>query len=253
MGSNHNGYGMKNEDFLHKTLTSESTWSLQVFAFCRRIEQTLLAMVSHGHGSENGGEGIAVILFDVGGVLSREIIDEKLADLALKHGVDPGVLLSGKGELRSRADLGEIGDMDFWRLVLERAGVRADEEDLGIGSYMALVPGTLDLARKLKARCRVAILSNDSHEMSRARRDLFGFDAVFDPVLISAEIGLIKPDPRIYDHAIERLGVAASRIVFVDNAPANVEAALARGMRGIVFQNARQLEAELRGLGVTTQ
>lgn len=202
-----------------------------------------------------GTERIEVVLFDVGGVLSEEMIERKLTDLAREHGVPAERLLSLRPSLRLEADLGKISDRDFWRGILRQAGVTAkiSEEDLRIDCYLTPVQGTLELARRLKPRYRVGILSNDSREMAQARRDTLGFDAVFDraAVIISAEVGLAKPDPKIYDLAVRRLGVDPGRCLLIDDRPDNVQAARSCGLQAIQFSSALQLERELRSLGLS--
>jgi HAD superfamily hydrolase (TIGR01509 family) len=71
-----------------------------------------------------------------------------------------------------------------------------------------------------------------------------------DDILISAEVGLAKPDPRIYRLAAERLGVRPDEAVFVDDFAANVEGARAVGMRAIHFRPELDLRAALRQAGV---
>jgi putative hydrolase of the HAD superfamily len=199
---------------------------------------------------------IEVVLFDVGGVLSEEMIEHKLVDLARVHRLPAERLLSLRPSLRQDADLGRISDRDFWRAILRQAGATAgsiSEEDLEIERYLTPVQGTLELARRLKQRYRVAILSNDSREMARARRDRLGLDAVFDrsSVIISAEVGLAKPDPRIFDLAVRRLDVAPDRCLLIDDRQDNVGAARSCGLQAIQFSSAQQLEQELRRLGLS--
>jgi putative hydrolase of the HAD superfamily len=194
---------------------------------------------------------IRAVLFDVGGVLSADMIDRKLSDLARRHAVAEERLLAAASSRRPRADLGQISDGEFWRLVLDEVGVAARHEDLEIESYLTPIEGTLEIARQLKAQgLRVGILSNDSHEMALARRRKHGFDALFDPILISSAIGQLKPSPGIYDSALERLGLEGERCLFIDNREDNVEGARGRGMRAILFVAPDQLRRELAGLGL---
>jgi hypothetical protein len=106
--------------------------------------------------------------------------------------------------------------------------VAAGPDDPEIESYLVPIAGTLEIARQLRERgLRVGILSNDSREMSRARRRKHGFDDVFDPILISSEIGQLKPGPGIYDHALaHRLAGGAA----VRRQPRKNVEALRRGM-----------------------
>jgi putative hydrolase of the HAD superfamily len=66
-------------------------------------------------------------------------------------------------------------------------------------------------------------------------------------MVISAELGVAKPDPAIYRFTLERLGVPAGAAVFVDDMPRNLEAASAVGMRPVVFNGTiRTIEAVRR-------
>ncbi len=193
---------------------------------------------------------IEVVFFDVGGVLCADVIDEKLTDLAKNYGLPPGKLLDLKPGLRQQADLGQIDEDRFWRGILAEAGLRARPDDLLFEDYLVAVPGALELAVRLGRRRRVAILSNDSAAMSRARRDMFGFDELFDPIVISSHVGLAKPDRRIYGLAAETADIACEKCLFIDNTRENTDAARAAGMQVILFQDSVQLEAELARLGL---
>jgi putative hydrolase of the HAD superfamily len=67
---------------------------------------------------------------------------------------------------------------------------------------------------------------------------------VFDVVVMSREVGLRKPDSRIFALALERLGVQPAECTFIDDAPRNVEAAVAAGLRGVVYTGTLQLLAD---------
>ena len=66
----------------------------------------------------------------------------------------------------------------------------------------------------------------------------------------SNELGLVKPDPRIYQALVERLGVPASEVVYIDDTAANLPAATALGMTTIEFKNVVQCRASLSWLGI---
>jgi putative hydrolase of the HAD superfamily len=195
---------------------------------------------------------VELVLFDVGGVLVEDMIDRKVEDLARRHRRDLARLRPWAWDLRRLADRGELSDREYWRLLLVAEGVTADDADLEIDSYQRPIAGTLELARELRqAGRRVGILSNDSREMSRARRDRFGLDELFDPVVISAEVQRVKPEPAIYLYAAEAGRVAAERCLFIDDRPPNVAGALAAGMHGVLFRSVVELALELRRCGVS--
>jgi HAD superfamily hydrolase (TIGR01509 family) len=71
---------------------------------------------------------------------------------------------------------------------------------------------------------------------------------LFDDVVISSDVGLIKPSWDIFELALERLGVAADETVFIDDQPANTEGAERVGMKTILFTTNSQFEVELTAL-----
>jgi HAD superfamily hydrolase (TIGR01509 family) len=86
--------------------------------------------------------------------------------------------------------------------------------------------------------------------MSALRRREFGFDSIFDPIVISGYVGVKKPGAQIYRIMLDKLGVPAEECLFIDNNLDNVDAARALGIRAVLFENAKQLRRELLELGV---
>ena len=70
----------------------------------------------------------------------------------------------------------------------------------------------------------------------------------FHHIVISAEVGMMKPEQRIYEHTLEKVGVAPGEAVFIDDMPDNIAAAKAVGMHGIRFVSREQALAELEAL-----
>ena len=94
-------------------------------------------------------------------------------------------------------------------------------------------------------------LTNWSDELYHAHAPrLFPELALLDPVVVSGTEGVAKPDPAAYALAVERAGLPAHELVFVDDRASNVEAAVACGLRGLVFTDAAALRVDLRGLGL---
>lgn len=108
------------------------------------------------------------------------------------------------------------------------------------------VAGTIDLIEDLAGRgVPLYGLSNFSKEkFPEMRRRYPVFDA-FRGIVVSGEIGMIKPDAAIYRHFLDRFGLDAAACLFVDDQPANVEAAIAQGMQGVVFTSAADLRHTL--------
>ena len=113
------------------------------------------------------------------------------------------------------------------------------------------VPGTAEIASRLKeAGFYLHLLSNISAEKFPAMYEMHPILHIFDSVTLSGEVGLIKPDPRIFVRVLEQLGRSPEACVFIDDNPANIESARGVGIPSILFQSAGQLESELKKLGI---
>jgi 2-haloacid dehalogenase len=112
------------------------------------------------------------------------------------------------------------------------------------------ISGTVEILEELASRGRrLYALTNFSHETWPVARARFDFLERFEHVVVSGEVGLVKPDPRIYRLAIERCRLQPARTVFVDDVPANVEGARAEGLLAVHFTTPERLRADLVKLG----
>jgi 2-haloacid dehalogenase len=97
---------------------------------------------------------------------------------------------------------------------------------------------------------RVLALSNWSSETFGIARPRYPFLEWFEAVLISGDVGMAKPDPRIFHLLIDRFRLDPPTTVYVDDSPANVAAADALGMVGLRFRDAETLRVDLARLGL---
>jgi 2-haloacid dehalogenase len=110
---------------------------------------------------------------------------------------------------------------------------------------------TVEITRRLRAGGhRTCILGNWGREEFDRATAIFEFLGEFDGTVISGDVGAMKPEPAIYQAAVERLGLVPERTLFVDDRCENVEAAKNYGFIGHVFHNAAGLEHCLRELCV---
>ncbi|MFY9909169.1 MAG: HAD family phosphatase [Candidatus Sulfotelmatobacter sp.] len=113
------------------------------------------------------------------------------------------------------------------------------------------IPGTVEILAELRAReIPLYALSNWSAETFPAARRRFDFLQWFRGILLSGEVRLIKPDPRIFRLFIETFAIDPSQAVYVDDLLPNVEAARAMGMKGILFKEQMGLRKELVKFGL---
>jgi putative hydrolase of the HAD superfamily len=103
--------------------------------------------------------------------------------------------------------------------------------------------------RSLRGRgIRMALLTNNVREWEPRWRAMLPVDEVFELVVDSAFVGVRKPDARIYELTLERLGLPAAACAFVDDMERNVTAAAALGMRGVRHDETPATIAALNGL-----
>lgn len=110
---------------------------------------------------------------------------------------------------------------------------------------------TIEIAHALQTEgIRLYCLTNFSTEKFRLVRQRFDIFDLFDGIVVSGEIGLIKPDPAIYRYLLERFALRAASCLFIDDVAANVAAAQAVGMRALQYRSSRQLRCDLRACGL---
>jgi epoxide hydrolase-like predicted phosphatase len=103
----------------------------------------------------------------------------------------------------------------------------------------------------LRGRYRTGIVSNSFAGAREREQAAYELEDLCDTIVYSHEVGCVKPDPRIYRIALERLDVAAERTVFLDDLQGNVDGALAVGLQAVLFvdtgQAIRELQTRLEG------
>jgi putative hydrolase of the HAD superfamily len=199
---------------------------------------------------------IEAIIFDFGGVM----VDFSQMDSLKEQESRLGLQAGGLAEILWQspdwrlAEVGAITDEEYWRRTGPRLGfhtpeairdfVRALFRDAKTDRRMA------GLVRRLRRRYRTGLLSNASDILPRLLHERYGLDGLFDVEVISAVVGLAKPDPAIYRLALQRLGTAPEATIFVDDYEPNVVAAAALGIQAIHFVGYKALILALQKQGV---
>jgi HAD superfamily hydrolase (TIGR01549 family) len=140
--------------------------------------------------------------------------------------------------------------LERFRRLFAAAGVAIDPETLE-STAMAYrrgyiegrhpVHGALEVLAAIAPHARIGIVSNNIKAEQEAKVTLCGFDPYIDALVVSGEIGISKPDPRIFHVALEQLGVRADDAVMVgDSWTADIEGARAAGIRAIWFNRMRE-------------
>jgi len=113
------------------------------------------------------------------------------------------------------------------------------------------IDGTVELLAELKALgTPLYALTNFSRETFPRTRERFEFFGWFDGVLVSGQVGLIKPDRRIYELLCSTFAIEPGNALFIDDRQDNVDGARAAGMDAVRFSSPEQLRSDLRERGV---
>lgn len=203
---------------------------------------------------------VTAVVLDYGGVLTTPV-RHSIAAWLERDGIDPSSFsrtikawLSRDvpaGTPVHRLETGELSIAEFDALLAAEL-VRYDGRPVEPVGVLARLFADLrpdeemyTLVEELRAHgVPVALLSNSwGNTYPRAR-----VDALFDPVVISSEVGLRKPDEAIYRVVLDRLGLPADQVVMVDDAEPNVEGALRAGLRAVRHVDAATTRTQLARL-----
>jgi epoxide hydrolase-like predicted phosphatase len=188
---------------------------------------------------------IKAIIFDCFGVLIADAIRPKADEIAKK---DPAVGDTVYGIMRE-LDLGLISpDQGFKELASVLQMTPADVADLSKKGEVRNV-SFIEQIPPLKKQFKIGLLSNVQSKHWLEARFLPGeLNELFDVVIASGDVGMVKPDPGIYQLMASRLGVQADECVMIDDRPSGIEGAIAAGMKAIHFLNNNQATEELQSL-----
>jgi putative hydrolase of the HAD superfamily len=199
---------------------------------------------------------ILAVVFDFGGVISRGG-EEAARDLDRRYSLPEGSIWKAfyRNQEWRELQLGR-GSFDAWRQevmtslesIAGRPLPNAWEE--WIDGQRGVREEMVGLVRGLRDGYKVGLLSNATVNLEDMLERRYGIITLFDVIVNSARVGMAKPDPRIFTLAAERLAVAPTECVFIDDLEPNVRAAADVGMQALHFTTHPQLLDDLRGLGV---
>jgi len=196
---------------------------------------------------------IKAIYFDIGGVLVRTVDRAPRSRLAVRLGTTYEALeeLVFGGDNGRKGQLGEITAEQLWAYVCQQinwplAHWRDLESEFFSGDRLDIE--LVDYIRSLHDRYKTGLISNAFSNVRAAIEHKWHMTEAFDVLVISAEVGLMKPDARIFHIALQSLGVQPAEAVFVDDFLHNVDGARAVGMQAIHFCNPEQTRLDLEAI-----
>ena len=197
--------------------------------------------------------GLQAVIWDLGGVILRTEDRSARSAWETQLGLAEYELdrIVFGGEMGHKASLGQANARAVWESVgqqlqlgdatlrrLRRAFWQGDRLDREL----------LDFIRDLRPEHRTGLLSNAWPELRRDLVERWNMADAFDEIVISAEVGLAKPDPRIYELILDRFDIQPAAAVFVDDFEENVAAAAEIGMQAVHFKDPLQVMEDVSAL-----
>lgn len=198
---------------------------------------------------------IQTIIFDFGNVVAffsyRKAAEQMAAYSPL--GADAILDWTFKSDLERVYEAGQISTEDLFERARQGLHLSCSFEQFARAFCDMFAPNA-DVERlipRLKGKVRLLLLSNTNDLHAHwFRREYADTLAYFDDLILSHEVGVRKPDCRIYQVCIERAGCSAAECLFIDDMPANVDGAIACGLQALVYRPGDDLAGRLASLGV---
>ncbi|HEU5044134.1 MAG TPA: HAD family phosphatase [Nocardioidaceae bacterium] len=196
------------------------------------------------------------VVFDIGGVL-EQVDDDAWPELWVRRwesrmGLAAGVFEAGLARHSPSGSmlLGEVSEAQTRAMYAAALGLSEEQANAMMAEMWDAYCGELDVALRdfaasLRPSYKTAILSNSADGARREEQRRYGFEDLVDEIVYSHEVGLAKPDARIYRLTEQRLGVQPEEVVFVDDVLTNVEAARELGWTAVHHVDTAETIAEV--------
>ena len=194
---------------------------------------------------------ITTFIFDWFGVVCRPVLNSWYKE----HRLDRGFIDENIKSVFREFDLGRKSESDIVTHFLGYKEVNSTKDELRreIDNYIGINHSLVNVIRNLKRKnFKVALLSNANNSFFERKIyvDYPEFKTLFDEVVISSVVGMVKPDPDIYLYTLEKIHSAPHESLFIDDNQSNVDTALTLGMEGFLYTNNDSFVDYIRKFGV---
>jgi putative hydrolase of the HAD superfamily len=193
---------------------------------------------------------IRAVFFDFGGVIVRTEYQTPRQHLAERLGMDYDDLnrVVFDSETGQQAAVGAITSQQHWEAVMKRLKRPSEEMNTIRNEFFAgdiVDHQLLHFVRSLHGKYKTGLISNAWSDLREnlAREKM---DDAFDHIIISAEVGVTKPDAKIFQIALKQAEVSPNEAVFIDDFRVNIEGCEKVGMKGIHFKDATSTLQQLK-------
>jgi putative hydrolase of the HAD superfamily len=196
---------------------------------------------------------IRSVVFDIGGVLEITPAIGTAETWEARLELPPGELNKRMADVWQACGIGTITEGGLHQAITDRLGLTGEQHAAFLADIWREYLGTanselIEFARGLRPRYRTGILSNSAVGAREREQAAYGFEDLVDEIVYSHEVGMSKPDPRIYALVCERLGVGPSETVFIDDTDMCVTGAREAGIHAICYRDNDQAIEEIEKL-----
>ena len=186
-----------------------------------------------------------VLVFDFFGVICSEV-----APFWLARYFSPSDAIAIKRDIVGRADTGEISQEELFKQLGELSGQTASSVVEQWMQHVLICDPIVKLLDEYSQRFRLALLTNSPSPFVRQILEFWNLSSRFESIVVSSEVALAKPDPRIYMLMLERIQATPAQCLMIDDNLQNINGAEAVGMRGHHFLDEPRLRKTLYQLSV---
>jgi putative hydrolase of the HAD superfamily len=196
---------------------------------------------------------IKAVIFDLGSVYSINGTQKLVEAISKRYFVFPADVANiVDGSIGAKYRASEIGEKEFWNYVKSQLSLKETNDNLKQLLFEGYEPidGMVSLVNSLGKRYRVAFLSDNMKERADYLEENFHFRQNFETGVYSHQVGVRKPDKRIYHAVLKKLNLNPEECVFVDDKESSLKPALEFGMKTILFTSTEDTEKALKKLGL---
>ena len=195
-----------------------------------------------------------VLIFDFGDVIGFNPASQIFKSISKKFGVKSSLIRKVVSELAPKVQTNQLPEKLFWKEMSRRLGVRSDHElkKVWIKTYeknVKLNQEVIDLLKRLRKRYKLCLLSNTTtfHKKASFRKVL---EKIFDVIIYSCDVGMRKPEKEIYLLLLEKIREDPKNCIIIDDKIENLKYPKRLGMKVIHFKSPKQLEVQLKKIGI---
>lgn len=202
---------------------------------------------------------IKAIIFDLGGVIVELDYSRFFRDVIVISPIKkPDSLLLDFWRQSDIYHQGKISDKEFYKLSCELLRIDVISQDEFFTSFNSVISGVhenvIDLIKKIRSAKKYKLLLLSNINMSHwnyLKSKKWGFLELFDEIVLSHELKMSKPDPKMFQYAIKKAGCKPEEILFIDDGLNNIQVARNLGINAIHFTDINILIEELKKLKIS--